>query len=195
MLTPAPEKPVFSTEEIGEALSVLSDAALIRLRRIARWYAKGRIDPDDLLQQSFVAALEGSRQCPRDIGIIPFIVGTVRSLASSRFKSLSRSPELQSIAASDDDCDPLPFDKGAPSEAPNADQLLISEQEEIAIRAAILSLFSDDEIASVVVEGIMDKMDASELRELTGLDETAYSSKRRLIRRRIDKAYPEGWKL
>ena len=33
-----------------------------------------------------------------------------------------------------------------------------------------------------------------EVRELTGLDKTAYDSKRKLIRRRIDKKYPEGFK-
>lgn len=37
-------------------------------------------------------------------------------------------------------------------------------------------------------------MTAEELRELTGLSLTAYNSKRRLIRRRIDNAFPQGWK-
>ena len=40
----------------------------------------------------------------------------------------------------------------------------------------------------------MEEMTAEEMRELTGLDKTGYDSKRKLIRRRIDKQYPEGWK-
>jgi RNA polymerase sigma-70 factor (ECF subfamily) len=40
---------------------------------------------------------------------------------------------------------------------------------------------------------MMEEMDALELQELTGLDSTAYESKRKKIRRRIDKAYPKGF--
>ncbi|MDR3579204.1 MAG: sigma-70 family RNA polymerase sigma factor [Oryzomonas sp.] len=195
MLTPAPEKPVLSVEEMNEALSSLSDADLIRLGRIARRYSLGRIDPDDLLQQTFEAALEGNRNCPRGISLIAFLAGTMRSLASSLFKSHTRSPELLLIARTGDDCDETSVDIDKPTEVPNADQMLISEEESAAIRTAILSLFADDEHARLIVEGNMEGMDASELRELTGLDGTAYNSKRRLMRRRIDKAYPEGWKL
>lgn len=195
MLAPVPEKPSFSTDEMKEALSSLSDADMLRLGRIARRYSRGRIDPDDLLQQAFVVILDGSRKRPRDIAIMSFLAGTLRSLASSRFKSLSRLPELQLLAAADDDCDDLLIEATRPSDAPNPDQVLISEQDAATIHGAILSLFADDEIARLIVEGDMEGMDASEMQELTGLDRTAYNSKRRLIRRRIDKAYPEGWKL
>jgi RNA polymerase sigma-70 factor (ECF subfamily) len=37
-------------------------------------------------------------------------------------------------------------------------------------------------------------IEGEELRELTELDMTGYATKRRLIRRRIDKAFPQGWK-
>lgn len=195
MLMPAPEKPVLSVEETNDALSSLSNADLIRLGRIARWYARGRIDPDDLLQQAFVAALDGSRKCPRDIRVMAFLAGTIRSLASCRYKSLARSPELHLTATPDDDCDEIFVEIDMPTDSPNADQQIVSEQETAAIRTAILSLFADDELAHVIVEGTMEGIDASELRELSGLDGTAYNSKRRLIRRRIDKAYPKGWKL
>lgn len=195
MLTLVPGKPVLTVGEMNEALSSLSDADMIRLSRIARRYCKGRIDPDDLLQQAFVAVLDGSRKCPRDIRMIAFLAGTIRSLASSRFKSFNRAPELHSFVAQGDDCEEIPVVLDCPTEAPNAAQQLISEQEAAAIHTAIMSLFVDDELARLIVEGDMEGIDASELRELTGLDGTAYNSKRRLIRRRIDKAYPEGWKL
>lgn len=58
----------------------------------------------------------------------------------------------------------------------------------------MLALFDDDSQALDLVEGIMEGFGADELRELTGLDGTAYASKRRLIRRTIDKHYPAGWK-
>jgi hypothetical protein len=58
----------------------------------------------------------------------------------------------------------------------------------------ILNVFADDPTAQIIVEGIMEGMDGEELRALTELDDTAFGSKRRLIRRRIDKAFPKGWK-
>jgi RNA polymerase sigma-70 factor (ECF subfamily) len=39
----------------------------------------------------------------------------------------------------------------------------------------------------------MDGIDGEELRALCELDVTAYNSKRRLVRRRIEKAFPKGW--
>jgi DNA-directed RNA polymerase specialized sigma24 family protein len=189
-----PTVPVTSTlseKEVAEAIASLSDEGLLRLRKIANRCSHGIIDPDDLLQEAFTSALEGRRICPRDIDVVRFLAEAIRSLASSGFKSLSRSHEVHIIPMhGDDDCPEIDF----PSEIPNADQLLISDQEATAIHSAVLSLFNDDEIAQVIVEGDMDEMDASELYELTGLNKKAYASKRRLIRRRIDKAYPEGWK-
>jgi hypothetical protein len=76
----------------------------------------------------------------------------------------------------------------------NAEDAAIGKQNVAAIRNAMLALFDDDSQARDLVEGIMEGFSAGELRELTGLDETSYASKRRLIRRTIDKHYPEGWK-
>ena len=61
------------------------------------------------------------------------------------------------------------------------------------MRVCLLSLFEDDEIAQVILEGMMEGIEGEELQELTDLDNTAYQSKRRLIRRRINRKYPEGW--
>ena len=76
----------------------------------------------------------------------------------------------------------------------NAEDAAIGTQNVAAIHHAMLALFNDDSQARDLVEGIMEGFTADELRELTGLDETSYASKRRLIRRTIDKHYPEGWK-
>jgi DNA-directed RNA polymerase specialized sigma24 family protein len=80
----------------------------------------------------------------------------------------------------------------SPSATPEA--AVIAEEEAVRIRHAILDLFADDVVAQTIVEGDMEGMEAEEIRNLTGLDKTAYASARRLIRRRIDKAFPEGWK-
>ena len=191
MVITIPASATLSVAEISEAITSLSAGGLLRLRKIANKYSLGRIDSDDLLHDAFVSALEGRRKCPRDIDIFRFLAGTMQSLASSKFKTLSHLPEILSISTHTDEDSPV---IDPPSERPNSDQLLISEQEAVAIHSAVLTLFGGDEIAKVIIEGDMEGMDSSELLELTGLDKVTYASKRRLIRRRIENAYPEGWK-
>jgi hypothetical protein len=70
---------------------------------------------------------------------------------------------------------------------------MMSEEEAARIKAAVLALFADDIVAQTLAEGVMEELDAVELRALTGLDLTGFASKRRLVRRRIDKAFPGGW--
>ena len=76
----------------------------------------------------------------------------------------------------------------------NAEDATVCKQNVAAFRQAMLAPFNDDPQVRDLVEGIMEGFTADELRELTGLDETSYASKRRRVRRTIDKHYPEGWK-
>lgn len=190
MTSPVSASSILSATELEEAISSLPDAALIRLNKVAQRYCLGLIDPDDLLQEAFLCALDGRRNCPRDVDVVRFLAEAIRSLASNHFKSLKRKSELFIISSADDDdqqFDPV-------SDKPNPEQAFISDQEAAAINSSILALFKDDEIAQIIIEGDMEGMDPNEIYELTGLDKTAFASKRRLIRRRIDKAYPKGWK-
>jgi RNA polymerase sigma-70 factor (ECF subfamily) len=74
---------------------------------------------------------------------------------------------------------------------PAADEWLASTQEVTCLRQTILELFADDSIAQRMLEGIMEGIAGEELRSLTQLSQTQFDSKRRLIRRRIDKAFPQ----
>jgi DNA-directed RNA polymerase specialized sigma24 family protein len=180
--------------EVDEAISAISEAGWLRLQKVANIYSyQGKFDHEELLQESFLAAIEGRRKCPRDVDIVRFLAEAMRSLVSSKMKSMERKPELKLLSlAPDNDENEMPYD--CPSGDPSAEQAIVSIQEVEGIRTAILSLFDDDEIAQVIIEGKMEEMDAAELRDLTGLDKKGYDSKWRLIRRRIDRAYPEGWK-
>lgn len=181
----------FSPDEIRAAFQELSQAAWIRLHKVAKarcWH--GLLDPDDLLQTALTRALEGSRPCPRRVAVIPFLAQTMRSIASGRLKAERQRPELRLVTAPNEDGE-LPFDP--PDPRPTAEEGLADEQEISRIKAEVLALFDDDLIAQTIVEGVMEEMEAEELRSLTGLDKTAYASKRRLIRRRIERAFPKGW--
>ena len=57
---------------------------------------------------------------------------------------------------------------------------------------AILDLFGDDEEAQLIILGIFSDLEGQDLRKETGLTQTEFNSKRRKIRRRVEKAMKDG---
>lgn len=182
--------------EVAAAIGELPEAGWVRLRRIAGAFCRHRpLDPKDLLQEAFVRAL-GDRQCPRHVDVIRFLAEIMRSLVSDGAKAqrrrdaraLQAPPELRLV--------PLTGDGAAEpaDDAPPIEDQLAAYQEAALIKGAILALFADEVEAQVIAEGMMEGMDGDELRALTDLDTKTFASKRRLVRRRIDEAYPNGWK-
>jgi RNA polymerase sigma-70 factor (ECF subfamily) len=145
---------------------------------------------DDLLQEAFQRALDGTRQCARTLDIVHFLAGVMRSIASDWRKARKRRPEMNLVTQT-----------GALREvvlqvrdnSPVAEEVLAVNEEAGRLQAAIFALFVDDALAQRLLEGIMDGLAGAQLRSLTGLSETEFASKRRLIRRRVDKAYPKDW--
>jgi DNA-directed RNA polymerase specialized sigma24 family protein len=192
-LVSEPVSSTLSRDEIEKAIRSLSDADSIRLQKVARYYCHRRSHhhPDDLLQEAFERAIDGSRNCPRHVDIVRFLAQAMRSIASDTTKALHKQPRLHAA--------PLHGDDGAltvdpPDCRPTAEQQLLSAQEAEEIKRAILPLFEDDPAAQTIVEGIMEDIDGEELRTLTDLSKIGFASTRRRIRRRIDKAFPNGWK-
>lgn len=178
-----------SRDEIADAVRAFPDADWARLKKVARYYANGRpIEPDDLLQEGLLRAID-SRVCPSHVDVVKFVAEAIRSIAHGEAEKVEHKLELVPKASQD-----LPEALDVRDPTPTAEEALLSEERAATIRNAVLALFDDDPQARDIVEGTMEDMTADELRELTGLGSTAYDSKRRLIRRRVDKAYPEGWK-
>lgn len=183
-----------SSSELSEAINTLSDADWLRLNKIAVIMAlKCGIPEEDLLQESFVRALEGTRNCPSDVNVVRFLAGTMMSIASSDAKSFDRHPvfSLQNPK----------YENGHDHQTDLGDTMpLMTEDAEIAridlatIQKIIPPLFeSDPEPIQLLVMGILEGMEKEELQEFSGLHGTEYSSARRLFRRRIEKAFPGGW--
>lgn len=179
-----PEEPVRSRDEIAAAIRDLTPAAALRLRKTARRYAFGAPFAEDaLLHEAFVRALVGLRNCPVTVDVVRFLAEAIRSIADSERQKLERRREI-----------PLP-DHGAPTPqipepadpSPNPEEELLGEEEATQGRAELIALFGDDVVAQTLVEGIMDGVRGEDLRALTDLDQKGYESKRRLIRRRIEK--------
>jgi len=170
--------------EINEAIRNFSDIVWLRLRKVARYFAQfSPLDEKDLLQEAFARALDGKRHCPRHVDVVKFLVEVMRSIRSDECKSQKRKPEIYLLSDVDDE-----------GEITDSFKDIIAQEEECAqIKSAILALFEEDDIAQMMVEGIMEDIKGEELRSLVNLETTAFASKRKLIRRRIDKAFPKGW--
>jgi len=180
-----------SRDEIASAIRLLTAADWARLKLVARKYANGRpIEPDDLLQEAMQRAMDG-RVCPAHVDVVKFLAEAMRSIAHGETEKVEQKLVLVPVSKTGD----YPAEALAVADPEQSvEERMMSEQNATAFRRDVLALFDDDPQARDIVEGSMEDMTAEELRELTGLSQTAYDSKRRLIRRRIDKAFPQGWK-
>jgi DNA-directed RNA polymerase specialized sigma24 family protein len=184
--------PSLTQMEVKTAIQLFPPSAWLRLHKVARTFCRHTsMEADDLMQEAFRRALDGSRQCPRHVDVLRFVAGAMRSIASDWRKARMRRPHVSHFAAT-----------GALQEVivrvrdvcPDPHELLASEQEAACMRKAILEVFADDPVALKMLEGIMEGLEGEELRSFTQLDETEFASKRRLVRRRIDKAFPKEFK-
>jgi len=188
----APATSELTPAEAAAAIRTLTDVGWVRLRKIARAFALSRpADADDLLQRAMMRTLEGKRRCPRDVDIIKFLADVMRSIASDWAKARRRRPDHRAVPLEGGPDDP-PIDP--PEDRPDQEEQLIEAEEAARLRQRVIDLFADDVEAQVMVEGIMEGMEGEALRATTGLDKTAFASKRRQIRRQLDKTYPAGWK-
>jgi DNA-directed RNA polymerase specialized sigma24 family protein len=183
-----------SRDEIANAIRSFTPADLARLKLVAKKYSYGRpIDPEDLLQEACLRALD-SRTCPADVDVVKFLAEAVRSIAHGEADKAEHRAITVSIDGSDKSNDDA-FEIEDDSDSAETKMIAAERAQRcVAIHAEIVALFNDDPVAKLVLEGAMDDLTVEEMCGLTGLDKTAYASKRKLIRRRIDKQYPEGWK-
>jgi DNA-directed RNA polymerase specialized sigma24 family protein len=188
---------VRSGDEIADAIRAFTDAQWVRLRTVAEKYARkyARLCPleaDELLQEAFCRALAEDRRCPAHVGPVRFLAEVIRSIADGEINKVENQiavvPVMQPGAVPESAVDPR-------DSRMSAEQSLTADEDAEAFRQTMLGLFPDDQQARDLLDGIMEGYEGEELRALTDLDEISFASKRRLIRRRIDKHYPKGWKL
>jgi DNA-directed RNA polymerase specialized sigma24 family protein len=162
--TSEPAAATLSPAEAAAAIRALTVADKTALMKIARLYAKKTpYDHEDLLQEALCRVLAGARAWPRHVAAVAFLWGVVRSIAW----------EWKAQAL---DCAPDGVD-------PDGEERRAIARFDVA---KILALFHDDPAAQAIVRGMLDGARGQELQALSGLDKTAYESKRTKIRRRIE---------
>jgi hypothetical protein len=157
-----------SRTEVERTILSLSDGEKTALVKIASLYARKRNTPydhEDLLYEAYTRIIDGRRKWPKGEPAIKFIGGVIVSLAWEWRNSVEVNQELEL------------GDKGA------------EEQSTIARIDAkrIVDLFADDAVAQRLVAAMIEGARGEELQNLSGLTNTEYESKRRKIRRRLER--------
>ena len=173
--------PPLSEAEIRSEISSLTAGERTKLIKTASYYAwKGRIsfeEPDELFHEAICRVLAGKREWPRDLEKLRFLAGVIKSIAGDRKRVLRQTVLL------DEEREVREARRG----------LMDYEGTEArAIRAKldvkrIMTLFDDDPIAQKILKAMADGTRGEDLEQASGLSSTEYESKRRKIRRRIEK--------
>jgi DNA-directed RNA polymerase specialized sigma24 family protein len=181
-IPPLVDKRVLRPAQTALALELVSRMDLLRLKAIARIYARG-LYPDgvweDMLQEALTRVLTGSRLLPKGVTMVAFVAGILRSLRADywrRGKRESRAEELEMHRGSEAS---TALDLADP--APGPERALEARQQLTLIRL----LFADDRVALKIIEGLYEGLSAVQIRRSSGLSKTDYDSARRRMRRRV----------
>jgi RNA polymerase sigma-70 factor (ECF subfamily) len=166
--------PALSEAEIRSEISSLTAGERTRLIRIASYY--GRIsfeEPDELVQEAIYRILAGMREWPRGLQKLRFLAGVIKSIAGDQKRALNRN-----VLPLTGEMEEVIGDKGA-------------EERGIMARIDVIRIttvfFEDDPIAQKMMIGMADGIRGEDLEQASGLSRTEYDSKRKKIRRRIEK--------
>jgi DNA-directed RNA polymerase specialized sigma24 family protein len=163
--------PPLSEAEIRSEISSLTAGERTRLIRIASYYGRSFEEPDELVHEAICRVLAGIREWPRGLEKIRFLAGVIKSIAGDRKRGLSRNVSIDDVKEQE------VGDKGADERGVMA---------KIDLQR-IMTLFNDDPIAQKMLMGMADGTRGEDLERASGLSPTEYESKRKKIRRRIEK--------
>jgi DNA-directed RNA polymerase specialized sigma24 family protein len=154
----------YSQVEIAQAIRSLAVEHKTALIRVARVYARRTVyGHEDLIQEAFMRVLDGRREWPRGLHVVPFLCGVMRSIAWDWRVESHDAVEVEPTG----------------SEEGHAIARLDAQK--------VIELFKDDPIAQKILIGMVDGARGEDLRELSGLTRTEYESKRTKIRRHLEK--------
>lgn len=177
-------KKTLTRDDVEAAIRAFTIAEWTRLRSVAKAFSfMTGWDPEDLLQEAMLRTLRGTRNCPDDVDVVKHLIGTMESVSDGeREKTHNQVPHVPMAQPG------VEGGEDPASQEWSAEEVLLYE----GGREEVLAMFDDDLVAREMVEGILAGFDKAQLKDLTGLDGTAYDSKRTLIRRRLQKFSPKG---
>ncbi len=160
-----------SREELEAAVLGLSDEDVLRLNGIARKYTGNHeMETDDLVQEAVLRTLSGERKtCPRNLPIVSFLAGVMRSIASGEREKKDREGEL---------CDIELRQLHGSDNNPEDDVL------EKQLFRQLEDIFEEDEEILLLIWYLQDDLSSTEIQENEGWSKTQFNTIRRRMRRK-----------
>ena len=177
------DKRVLLPAETALALDMVSRMELLRLKTIARVYARG-LPPDvawdDLLQEALTRIILGVRRQPEGVAMIPFVAGVMRSVKAEHWRRvLKGSPSHGEVRI--DRIRDGSREVDLPDPSPGPERSLSAQQELRAIEC----LFADDHVVLDIIAGLGQGLSAEQIRATLKICKTDYDSARRRMRRTL----------
>jgi DNA-directed RNA polymerase specialized sigma24 family protein len=177
------DKRVLLPAETALALATVSKMDLLRLKTIARVYARG-LPPDvawdDLLQEALTRIISGARRQPEGVPMVSFVAGIMRSLRAEHWRRLLKGASGHDAVRIDRMSDGFhEVDLRDPSPGP---ERLLSAQQELR---TIECLFADDPVILKIIAGLGRGLTAEQIRAALKISNTDYDSARRRMRRTL----------
>ncbi|MES2282516.1 MAG: hypothetical protein V4542_13975 [Pseudomonadota bacterium] len=198
------ERDYATTEDICEAVERLTEAERGRIHRAAQYALLGTefTDPLELLGEAVQRTLEGvdvknGRHWPKNVHFVAYLIMTMQSIAegSSSSISQSRTAHLVTMAGHDGDVELALAQEGFSSPDVVERALELEETSERQARAAadaalIEAHFAKDEEIQFLIMGDKDGLTPTEIRAVSGMDQTTYDTARRRFRRGLNTLMP-----
>lgn len=179
----------FTNDEVSGLLRNISDADRLRVARMSARLAVNGLSADDLRQEAYRRMLEvdAPRLWPRDVTFATFMFNTMRSIRSAFLKSAIRREEINEA---DGDVNLIDRPEAV---SPSFETDILGDEVASQIRNTVLARFEDHEVAFVVMEGKMAGLKGQDLCELADITKDELATVNRLIQRRINQSFPNGW--
>lgn len=193
-----------TTEEVCDAVESLTEAELGRIYRAAQYALFGTeyTNPLELLGEAVQRTLEGvgakeGRHWPKHVQFVAYIIRTMQSIAEGSSSSVTqlRTGYLETMAGQEGEAEMALAREGFSSSDVVEQALEVEETNERQARAAadaalIETYFANDEEIQFLIMGDKDGMKPSEIRAVSGMDQTAYDTARRRFRRGLNTLMP-----
>jgi len=161
-----------------------TDVSRIMVVAMAKHVNGTGMEYDDLLQESIVRVLEGSRKVPRKGSIVAFLIQTIRSIAFTERKKMKCSSDSSGISW-EDKRDEL---SDIPSPDPSPEQIIAEAQETLYHRHVLEQLgtaFRDDPNAQAVLQGKIEGLSSSKTQENVSMTAHEYDAARKRVDRSL----------
>ena len=175
---PAGDGGHFTTDEVAEEIDAMTDADRAKALSLAGMYAaRCKGEALDLYQEAIARALGGERRCRREVTLLLFLNGIMKSLASQAIESWKAGH--RPVQASEE------VIMAVEADAPSPERVVASRRDDGALLSRIRTEVEDDFQLQLLLEGIIDGLRGVELERLIEVDAKALASLQRKFQRRI----------